>query len=437
MESEYGIPSVGVIIDVLEELVRGKAKEDGMPALRLAFTPNPVAGKTPEELTSDIEGKDPISGIPLMEEITGFLTNPLTAEESITGPMPRPRQRTFGPDTRENLQAMFDANFWTDQLPIVPPTEERVAAMLAATSHKPDEVLGTMRVTSSREASSYTVETVAINAVMAGAKPEYFPAILALAATRTNARSSSTSSMTAMAVFNGPIVDELGINSGTGALGLYDNASALIGRAWNLLSFNVTGGSVPGYTYMGVQGNPMGNIAAVFAENEYGLPEGWDPVHVQNGFARDESVVSTFSGCQSQNTMMVLQDEDWEWVMKRFIGGLGPPQRGAKMLLIDPSTVGPLLRFGFDTKEKLIDWLKTNITTPSKHYWLDQEVRNYKLGPARAGIEPYASWLQLPDDAPIPYLDNVSVVMVGGGGNVRWSVNECGYSRSMRVDEWR
>ncbi len=83
--------------------------------------------------------------------------------------------------------------------------------------------------------------------------------------------------------------------------------------------------------------------------------------------------------------MMVLQDEDWQYTLKRFIGGLGSPQRGGKLLLIDPSVTPPLLRFGFDTKEKLIKWVKENVTIPKNHYWLDQEVINYKLGPARAG----------------------------------------------------
>ena len=437
MESKYGVPSVGVIIDVLHHLVRDKAREVGMPTLRLAFVPNPVAGKTKAELDKYITGEDPITKKPLMKEIIGYLTDPLTKEEKEGGVIKRPRQETFGPATREQIQAMFDSRFWTDQLPIIPPTEEKVDAMLAHTSHKPDEVIGTMRVTLTREPWSYTVKTVAINAVMAGAKPEYFPAILALAATRTTAKSSSTSSMAAMAVFNGPIVDKLQMNSGTGALGLYDNADALIGRAWSLLSGNVTGGSVPNHNYMGVQGNPMGNIPAVFAENEAGLPGGWKSLSVQKGFKPDDSVVSTFSGCQSQNTMMILNDKDWQWVLKRFIGGLGPPNRGEKLLLIDPSTVGPLLRAGFNSKEKLIDWLKANISTPKYHYWLDQEVQNYRLGPAEAGREPYASWLKLPDDAPIHYLTDVNVVMVGGSGNVRWSVNECGYRRSVKVSDWR
>jgi hypothetical protein len=408
-----------------------------MPALRLVFTPTPVGGKTPKELAAYIAGNDPVSKKPLMQEIIGHLTRPLNEEERKTGLVTRPKKRLIGPDTADNLQRYFDDRFWSDQLPIVMPTEARVAAMLEATRHKPDEIVGSLRVTGEREAWQYTVETVAINAVLAGAKPEHFPAILALTAAQTNARSSSTSSMTGMAVFNGPVVDQLGLNSGTGALGLYNNAGALIGRAWGLLSSNATGGSVPGHTYMGVQGNPMGNVPAAFAESVSGLPSGWNPIHVQKGFKRTDSVVSTFDGCQSQNTMMVLQDEDWQWVLKRFIGGLGSPQRGHKLLLIDPAVTPPLLRFGFDTKEKLIVWVKENVTTPKFHYWLDQEVINYKLGPARAGREPYATWLKLPDDAPIPYLDNVEIVVVGGSGNIRWSVNECGYRRSVRVDDWR
>ena len=309
--------------------------------------------------------------------------------------------------------------------------------MLKNTEHRPDEIVGQMRVTGEREAWQYTVETVAINAVMAGAKPELFPAILALAASQTDAHSSSTSSMAAMAVFNGRIVEQLQLNPSTGALGLYNNSGALIGRAWSLLSMNATGGSVPGHTYEGVQGNPMADVPAVFAENIVGLPPGWKPLSVQKGFQEEDNVVSTFDGCQSQNTMMVLQDEDWDWTLKRFIGGLGSPQRGGKLLLIDPSVTPPLLRFGFDTKEKLIKWVKENVTIPQYHYWLDQEVINYKLGPARAGREPYATWLKLPADAPIPYLENVEVVVVGGSGNIRWSVNECAYRTSVKVDDWK
>ena len=372
-----------------------------------------------------------------MQEIVDYLTRPLNGEEKKTGLVKREKKRFIGPDTAEHIQWYFDERFWTDQLPIIMPTEQRVAAMLKGTKHRPDEIVGQMRVTGTREAWQYTVETVAINAVMAGAKPEYFPAILALAASQTRTYGSTTSSSAAMAVFNGQIVNELSLNSGTGALGLYNNAGALIGRAWSLLSANATGGSVPGHTYLGVLGNPIANVPAVFAENVAGLPPGWEPLHVQKGFQMNESVISTFDGCRDQNTMMVLQDEDWDWVLKRFIGGLGDPDRGGKLLLIDPSVAPSFVRFGFDTKEKLIKWVKENVTIPKYHYWLDQEVTNYKLGPARAGREPYATWLKLSPEAPIPYLENVEIVVVGGSGNVRWGVNECGYRKSVKVDDWK
>src|SRR5438876_1139582 len=88
--------------------------------------------------------------------------------------------------------------------------------MLAHASHKPDEVVGHMRSTHFREYWEYTVEKVAVNAVTAGASPEYFPVILALAASGASARGSTTSSAAAMAVVNGPIRHELGMNAGTG-----------------------------------------------------------------------------------------------------------------------------------------------------------------------------------------------------------------------------
>src|SRR5262249_41388186 len=264
--------------------------------------------------------------------------------------------------------------------------------------------VGSMRVTGEREAWEYTVETVAINAVMAGAKTQKFSAVFPIAASQNKTPSRSASAVGGGGVVNGPIVGEHVFDYVHGRGRVYNNAGALIGRAWGLLSSNATGGSVPGHTYMGVQGNPMSSVPAVFAENVAGLPPGWNPLHVQKKFKRDDSVVSTFDGCQSQNTMMVLQDEDWQWVLKRFIGALGSPQREGKLLLVDPGVTPALLRFGFDTKEKFIDWVKKNVTVPQVHYWLDQEVINYKLGPARSGVEPYASWLKQPTDAEIPFL---------------------------------
>src|SRR5947199_315545 len=136
----------------------------------------------------------------------------------------RTTPRLVEPDTEENLQRLFLENNWTDKLPIVLPTEKRVAEMLAHTSRKPDEVVGHMRSNQFRVLWEFTVEKVAVNAVMAGARPEYFPVILALAATGVSARGSTTSSIAAMVVVNGPIRDEGKMNSGTGAMAPFNHA---------------------------------------------------------------------------------------------------------------------------------------------------------------------------------------------------------------------
>ena len=195
-------------------------------------------------------------------------------------------------DTDDNLQRLFLENNWTDKLPIVLPTEKRVAEMLAHTSRKPDEVAGHIRSNQFRQHWEFTVEKVAVNAVMAGASPEYFPVILALAASGVSARGSTTSSMAAMVVVNGPIRNEIGMNSGTGAMAPYNHANATIGRAYGLLSQNLQGGSIPGDSYMGSQGNGYAYGTVTFAENEERSP--WTPFHVQHGFKPTDSTVSIF-----------------------------------------------------------------------------------------------------------------------------------------------
>ena len=167
-----------------------------------------------------------------------------------------------------------------------------------------------------------TVEKVAVNAVMAGASPEYFPVILALAATQTSARASTTSSAAAMVVVNGPIRHEIGMNWGTGALGPYNHANATIGRAYGLLSQNLQGGSLPGVTYLGSQGNNYAYNSITFAENEERSP--WEPFHVQHGFEANESTVSVFSGCRSTAFMLGLRERHWQDHVRSMLRGSTP-----------------------------------------------------------------------------------------------------------------
>lgn len=344
--------------------------------------------------------------------------------------------RLIEPDTEENLQALFLENNWTDKLPIVLPTEERVAAMLAHTSRKPDEVVGRMQPTANRGLFEYTVEKVAVNAVMSGARPEYFPVILALAASEVTARASTSSSGAPMVVVNGPIRHEIGMNWGIGAMGPYNHANATIGRAYGLLSQNLQGGSVPGESFMGSQGNNYTYNNITFAENEERSP--WEPLHVQKGFKASDSVVSVFYGGRCTTFCLGLREKYWREHVRDMLAGIEP--NTAPCLLLDPLTAAQFIeRGGFDTKAKLIRWVHETATMPAGRYWDLQLVQNYVYPWATFGTEPHASNLKAAEDEPIRIFQeqNINVVVVGGETNGYWRIMGTNYRKSVSIDEWR
>ncbi|MDP6175039.1 MAG: UGSC family (seleno)protein, partial [Rhodospirillales bacterium] len=265
IEAEYGVPTVALHTNIFANVVNSVTRVKGMPEAPSAFVPQPVMGKSQAELKAYVHGKDPVSGRAFMQEVVEGLTQGLGAGD-VTADRSTPRLTDA--DNEDALHQLFLENHWTDTLPIILPTEERVARMLAGTSHAPDEVVGRMQPTHNRGLWEYTVEKVAVNAVMAGARPEYFPAILALASSGVSARGSTSSSAAAMVMANGPMRKELDMNWGTGAMGPFNHANATIGRAYGLLSQNLQGGSVPGETFLGSQGNNYCYNSITFAENE-------------------------------------------------------------------------------------------------------------------------------------------------------------------------
>ncbi|MDP6037784.1 MAG: UGSC family (seleno)protein [Candidatus Latescibacteria bacterium] len=430
------MPTASVQTDAFELLVKASSLQQGIPYLRQVYVPQPVMGQSPATLRGYIDGPDAITGRPFMDEVFDVLTKPLTEDETKQLSFDRSTPRFVDADTEDNLNQLFLDQNWTDKLPIVLPTEEHVEKMLAGTSHDPDEVVGHLRPTSTREAWEYTVEKVAVNAVMAGARPEYFPVILALAATQTSARASTTSSAAAMAVVNGPIRHEIDMNWGTGAMGPYNHANATIGRAYGLLSQNLQGGSVPAITYLGSQGNNYAYNSVTFAENEERSP--WVPFHAQHGFKADESVVSTFSGCRSTAFTLGLRDRHWQDHVRNMLRGIDPHQ--AATFVLDPITAQLFVdKAGFDTVDKLIDWAYENATMPASQYWDYQLIQNYVHPRALNGVEPYATKLKAADDEMIPMFkrEQIHVVVTGGETNGYWRIMGGNYSRSASVDAWR
>ena len=436
IDNTYGVPTVAVHTQPFEQVVRSVVRVNGMPHMRQVFVPQPVMGKSPRELRAYVDGNDPITGRPVMQEVLEGLTRPLDEEDLKEVTFERSTPRLVEPDTEENLYCLFRDNHWTDQLPIILPTEERVAAMLAHSSRQPDEVVGHMRATHFREYWEYTVEKVAVNAVMAGARPEYFPVILALAATGTSARGSTTSSAAAMVVINGPIRHELGMNWGIGAMGPYSHANATIGRAYGLLSQNLQGGSVPGSTYMGSQGNNYAYTNITFAEHEERSP--WEPFHVQHGFKSTDSTVSVFTGCCSTAFTLGLRAQHWREHVRNMLRGMDP--HNPPTLLLDPITARQFIdRGGFTTKEQLIAWLYDNARMPASEYWDYQLIQNYIYPRATFGEEPWASQLKAAPDELIPVFrrGDIHVVVVGGETNGYWRIMGCTYRQTVSVDAWR
>ncbi|MBN1848564.1 MAG: hypothetical protein JW932_08255 [Deltaproteobacteria bacterium] len=434
-----GIPTAPVEGEIFNSLVKMHAGLIGMPHHRISFLPHPTS-RVPASICRDyINGSDPISGLAFIDEVVDALTKPLNEQEQYSGLHERPVPRLLGPDTDENLQQFFLEKIYTDYLPIVLPTEERVAEMLKGTSHKPDELVGELRA--GYEALRFNVEKVAANAVMAGARPEYMPVILAMAASGVPAIFSSTQSFARMITVHGPICDEIGMNSGCGAMSPFNQANAVIGRVATLMALNLGAGGVPNLSYWGSQGNALDYNHVTFAENEEGLPLGWKPFHVQKGFKPEESAVSIFHGYgiwhwkntfEESKHKAILQMAQWVLPSGGYKSGLG--------LLLDPIVAHDLLREGFLTKESLSQYVYENSLLTLEEYWKYHLVEGLTLPAAQKGVEPYASWLKQPKEEKVHrYLnpDEISVLVVGGRTNDFWQAGDWRHIGSFSVDDWR
>ncbi|MDE0941204.1 MAG: thioredoxin family protein [Alphaproteobacteria bacterium] len=192
----------------------------------------------------------------------------------------------------DEIEACFDRG-WSDGLPVVPPTPTRVYRMLQGTTRAPDEVIGIIPP----DLSPCTVEKVAINAVMAGCKPEYMPVVLAAVEAALieefcmHGLLCTTMFAGPMVVVNGPMARKIGMNARENALGQGNRANATIGRALQLIIRNVGGGK-PGGIDRACLGNP-GKYTFCFAEDEEG--SNWESLSVERGFAPDASTVTLFA----------------------------------------------------------------------------------------------------------------------------------------------
>jgi hypothetical protein len=248
------------------------------------------------------------------------------------------------------INAYFYQQQWTDGLPIIPPTPERVEVMIDALDRDPQEEIGVVPP----YWAPATVEKVAINAVMAGCLPEYLPVVVAAVEAVTEPTfnlygiQATTNPVAPLLIVNGPIASRLDINGGPNAFGQGWRANATIGRALRLVLINIGGGR-PGTTDKATHGMPA-KFSFCIAENEEHNP--WQPLHVERGFPPEASTVTAVSGASLVN-ILDLASQNAQGVLTmlatsgRFSGSNNTLVGGGPLYALSPEHAEMIAAEGF------------------------------------------------------------------------------------------
>lgn len=401
-----GLPGTVVFYDTLTSVRDATNLREGAPVRSVAFA-YPIDTIAAATRAAQVE------------EVIETLRRPLTAGEArrdIVPPPSRPRVAVNG--DLAAVQRFFHERGWTDGLPVIPPTEAAVAAMLKGTSHRPDEVVSQAFMP---ESLRVTVRHVAINAVMAGCEPQHMPVLLAAieAAGKWNLNSMlrSTNSFAFMQVVNGPIAREIGMNGGVNAVGPGNHANAVIGRAFRLFIINLGGGE-PGLNIMAVIGNNA-NYSLAFAENEAESP--WPSFAESRGFKKAESTLTLFSGgwAHSGNFSEGTTLADAAKDMARYQIPSGA------LLIISPKRAEALARQGYD-RARVRDELWREAARPVG------ETR-------RVGFRDQADLAGRADTDFVPLFpkDSIEVVVAGGDGAPMMQAWSFYRPQTISIDKWR
>ncbi len=361
-----GLPTVTIAIgDGFAKSVKSIGRQSGVD-LAVAVYPGVIST---HERSTIVKNIDEV----LAERIVAQLTSQAEGDE------PAPFDGEPGPrdivltGTFDEINEHFTKQGWSDGLPIVPPTLDKIDAFLRYTERLPDEVLGTMHPS----LAEATVWDVAVNGVMAGCRPEYMPLLLAITDIMADPEfgmrhGGSTPGWEAMIIVNGPIREQLGLECGQGLLRPGNQANTSIGRYYRLFARNVPR-FLPGSTDMATFGQMF---RAVVAENEDACRDmGWQPLHVMRGFAPDDNVV-TITSVRSMSDPFTTAGETPErhldymvdWVKRMtepYQSSMGYEE--THVLLLSPVIASVLAQGGY-SKQAVSDYLVRNATVPASYY---------------------------------------------------------------------
>jgi hypothetical protein len=340
---KLGKPGVYVCTDNFVHDAESAAEDVGMPRLRIvtvrAADYYRLRG-TDEEIMSVAAA--------VIDQLIDGLQRPLTPDEASTDPQGESLEPiTITADSYSlavtEFNEIFLENQWGDGLSMVPPTKEAVDAMLEGTSRASSEVIGTV----APKNGTATIEKIAINSVMAGARPEYLPVIIAAMEGITDPDYDDLHVMTSTGSFNiaimvtGPIAEEINVNSGMGFLGYGWQANSTIGRALRLCLINM-GRVWPGVNDMALVGRPSQQFY-VFAENQKFNP--WPPFHVTQGFKAEDSCVTISSVMGSPGDLLgggAVATWTSEQILDNAVSMMMGPRRGMATWKRGSANPGPM-----------------------------------------------------------------------------------------------
>jgi hypothetical protein len=276
-------------------------------------------------------------------------------------------------DRPEAVEAFLRERGFTDGLPVVPPTPERVEAMLAGSGRPRDHSVGDCPPLN----APATLEKIAINAVMAGCEPSYLPVLIAAVEAfldpvmNAHAIQTTTNPVGPMILVNGPIRHQIALNCGAGCFGPGTRANATIGRALRLILMNV-GGATPGAVDKAPLGWPGKYNSCCIGENEEESP--WEPFHVERGFDAQDSTVTVLpvNGMWpitdlSPEKEMVLHHVTHGMILTGPCGGQIAPDGFESVLVMSP-VIAKMVAELMPTKKALRDHLYEHARVPLRHY---------------------------------------------------------------------
>ncbi|HEX6512177.1 MAG TPA: hypothetical protein VF157_07765 [Chloroflexota bacterium] len=266
--------------------------------------------------------------------------------------MPLQSQR-YEVETLQDAIELYYRRGWTDGLPVIPPTEERVMEFLEYCGHDPQDIIGVVP----ERGRTITAEKVAINAIMAGCLPAYAPVVISAVEAATHpdfnlhGSQNSTGGAAMMIVVNGSAVQELKFGTGVNALASTNRVNATVGRALRLVVMNVCGGR-PGIFDKSTLGWP-GDYSFCVAENESCVD--WAPLHVERGMPPDVSAVTVFAA-ESPHQVSEGGLHEPEPLLDRFAGALRaasppPPWVGCFGLVMCPEHARVLAGAGWSKRQ--------------------------------------------------------------------------------------